>query len=285
MSNPGLFKDLGKRASDLLTKDFPIDEKKVEWKTTTTNGVTIETNFNQKGDGPVVGTITPSYKLKEYGTNFLAEINTKKDVKLETSVENQVVDGLKVTLTGEAKGKENYVTVSSEYKHPRATLTASFDFGKQAGQTLKATSVVGHNSFLLGFSAEYFMGQTSEVKNFNTTLAYRSKEFEATLFGRTAGDKNEIGGSYQHSVNSDTSVAAEVVFDTSTPDSKPKLGLAGQHKLNDDVTVKGKFDTNGVLCLSSALSLNRNSKLTLAGKVDTRNNNQFTFGFGLNFTS
>jgi len=285
MSNPGLYKDLGKKASDLLSKEFPTEDKKVEWKGVTANGVTIETNLIQKGDGPLVGTIIPSYKYKEYGLNFTADINTKKDVKLETSVENQVVDGLKVILTGEAKGKENYITVATEYKHPRATFNGSFDFGKQGGQTLKANSVFGHNGFSLGFSTEYFMGQTSEVKNFSTTLAYKTKEFEGTIFGRTAGDKNEIGGSYLHNVNSDLCVASEVAFDTSTPDSKPKLALGTQYKLNDDTILKAKFDTSGVLGLSAAQKLNRNATFTLGARVDTQKSNQATFGFSMNFSS
>jgi hypothetical protein len=284
MSNPGLFKDLGKRASDLLTKEFPSEEKKVEWKGVTANGVTIETKFEQKGDA-VIGTITPSYKLKEYGTNFLAEVNTKKDIKLETSVENQIVDGMKVTLTGEAKGKENFVTLNTEYKHPRATLNGSFDFGKQNGQTVKANTVIGFNPFNIGLSCEYALGQTSEIKNFNTTLAYATKEFDVTLFGRTSGDKNEIGGSFYQNVNSDLAVAAEAVFDTSTPDSKPKLALGSQYKLNDDTIVKAKFDTNGVINTSVGQRLNKNAKFTLGAKVDTKNSNHLGIGFSFNFNS
>jgi len=284
MSHPGLFKDLGKKASDLLSKDFPSEEKKVEWKGVTSNGVTIETKFEQKGDA-LVGTITPSYKLKEFGTTFLAEVNTKKDIKLEASVENQLVEGSKVTVTGEAKGKDSFVTVYGEYKHPRATVTGSFDFGKSNGQTIKSTALFGMAPFSLGLSCEYLMGQTNEMKNFNTTLGYTTKEFEATLFGRTSGDKNEIGGSYFHNVNSDLVFGAEAVFDTSTPDSKPKLAMGTQYKLNEDTIVKGKLDTTGVVQASIAQRLSRNSKLTFGAKVDTKNNNQLGLGFAFNFTS
>jgi len=156
MSTPPLFKDLGKRSSDLLTKEYPSEEKKFEWKGTTSNGVTIETNAVQKGDGPIVGTITPSYKYKEYGLNVLGEFNTNKDIKLETSVENQGVQGLKATLTGEQKGKDTFATLAAEYKHQHATVNGSVDFGKSKGNTIKANSVFGHIGWLFRFICRIF---------------------------------------------------------------------------------------------------------------------------------
>jgi len=292
MSHPGLFKDLGKRVSDLLTKEFPTDEKKVEWKGQTSNNVTIESNFLQKGDGAIVGTLTPSYKYKPYGMNFLAEINTKKDVKIETSVENQLVDGLKLTLTGEAKGDTTFATVAAEYKHEYATATASFDYGKANGSTVKATSVFGQKGYSLGLSAEYFLGNTeaSELKTFNTTLAYASKEFDASIFGRliTDKDKNEVGATYFHNINTDLAVGTEVVFDTANSDAKPKLSFGTLYKLNDDTSVKGKFDTNGVLGVSWNQKFNKNSKVIVGANIDTNNlsgKNSSSFGFTLSLSS
>jgi len=292
MSNQPLFKDLGKRASDLLTKEFPTEEKKFEWKGTTAGNVTVETNFIQKPDGSIIGTVTPSYKYTEYGVNFLAEVNTKKDIKLETSVENQFADGLKLTLTGEAKGTATYATVSAEFKNPKATVSASVDYGKSAGSTLKASSVFGANGFALGLNAEYFMGTTdnSELKLFNTTVAYNTKDFDATVFGRIIAekDKNEIGGTYYHNVNSDLAVGTEVVFDTANTEAKPKLVFGSQYKLNSDSIVKGKFDTNGILGFSYGQKFNKNSKLTIGANIDTNNLSgkaSSTLGFTITLSS
>jgi len=287
MSNPGLFKDLGKRVSDLLTKEFPTEEKKVEWKGVTNNNVTIETNLLQKTDGSITGTITPSYKFKEQGVNVLGEINTKKDIKVEASVENKFVDGMKLTLTGESKAANTYATLATEYKHEYATFTGSVDYGKPKGSLVKATTVFGQKGFALGLSAEYFLGsgaEQSELKAFNTTVAYSSKDFDATVFGRliTQGDKNELGGTYFHNVNDKLAVGVEVVFDTANADAKPKLSFGTQYKLNEDTVLKGKFDTNGVLGVSAAQKFNKNSKFTLGSTIDTNNlsgKNASTFGF------
>jgi len=286
MSSPGLFKDLGKRVSDLLTKEFPTEEKKVEWKGVTNNNVTIETNLLQKGDGSITGTITPSYKFKQYGVNVLGEINTKKDIKVEGSVENKFVDGLKLTLTGESKGPLTYATLAAEYKHEYATFTGAVDYGKPKGSLLKATTVFGQKGFALGLSAEYFLGTTdqSELKAFNTTVGYTSKDFDATVFGRliAQGDKNELGGTYFHNVNDKLAVGVEVVFDTANSEAKPKLSFGTQYKLNVDTVLKGKFDTNGVLGVSAAQRFNQNSRFILGSTIDTNNlsgKNASTFGF------
>jgi len=292
MSHPGLFKDLGKRVSDLLTKEFPSDEKKVEWKGVTNNNVTIETNLVQKGDGAIVGTITPSYKIKEYGVNVLGEINTKKDVKVEVSGENKLTDGLKLTLTGESRGNTTFATLAAEYKHEYTTLTGSVDYGKPKGSLLKATSVFGQKGFALGLSAEYFLGTTdqSELKAFNTTVSYTTKDFDATIFGRliAQGDKNEIGGTYFHNINSALAVGTEVVFDTANSEAKPKLSFGTQYKLNEDTILKGKFDTNGILGVSASQRFNKNSKFLLGATIDTNNlsgKNASNFGFTLSLSS
>jgi len=292
MSNPGLFKDLGKRGSDLLTKEFQLD-KKVEWKGTTSSNVTVETNFVQKGDGSIIGTLTPSYKYKEYGLNFLAEVTTKKDIKLETSVENQGVKGLKLTLTGESKGDANFATVGAEFKHEKATFNGSIDYGKKNGSILKASAVVGASGFALGLSTDYFLGVTdpSELKLFNTTLAYSSNDFDATMFGRRIignEDKNEIGGTYYHNVNKELAIGTEAVFDTSNSEAKPKLSCGIQYKVHPDTIAKAKFDTQGNLALSFQQKFNENSKLIIGSIIDTNNlsgKNSSSFGFGLQFTN
>jgi len=294
MSNPPLFKDLSKRATDLLTKEFPSEEKKFEWKGTTSNGVTIETNAVQKGDGPIVGTITPSYKYKEYGMNFLGEFNTNKDIKLETSVENQIVEGAKVILTGEQKGKDTFATLGVEYRHAKATLNGSVDFGKSKGNTIKASSVFGHSGFLLGLSAEYLLGSDhQELRLFNTTVGYATPDYDLSVFGRIVGaekggqDKNEIGGTYYHNVREDLSFGAEVCYDISSSESKPKLAFGGSYKLQEDTTLKAKLDTAGVLGLSYSQKFNKNTKLTIGTKIDTgaqSGKSSTSMGFAINCT-
>jgi len=229
---PGLFKDLNKRLNDLLTKEFPL-ENKVEWKGETADGVIVETNLVQKNNA-VVGTFTPKYKYKEYGAEFLVELNTKKEAKAEVSVVDQITKGLKLILTGNSKGEELWATFGEEYKGEFGTLTASIDYGKESGSTIKASATIGK-------------------------LKSGSEE------------KNEIGITYFHVVNKDLLIGTQVAFDSIVADAKPKLVFGTQYKLENDTVLKGKFDTNGELGLSFSQKFNKNAKLVLAGSVDTNN--------------
>jgi voltage-dependent anion channel protein 2 len=289
--NPGLFADLGKRVSDLLTKEFPSErqENKFAWKGQANNDVTIETSFLRRADGSILGSFAPKYKHKDWNTTFSADINTRKEVKAEVAVEDLLsVEGLKTTLTGLSKGSENFGTVAVEYKHELATVNASVDFGKAAGSTVKASAVIGSQGVALGASTEYFFGGESELKDLTTVLSYGSSEFDITAFGRIQSlndeDRNELGATYFHKINADWQVGAEAVFEVANADSKPKLTFASQYQLHNDTLLKGKFDTAGRLGLSYQQKYNRNAKITIASTIDTNNlsgKNSSTFGFTL----
>jgi voltage-dependent anion channel protein 2 len=289
--NPGLFADLGKRVSDLLTKEFPSErqESKLAWKGQARNDVTLETTVLQRKDGSIVGTFAPKYKHKDWNTTFSAEINTRKEVKVEVSAEDLLsVDGLKTTLTGWSRGNENFGVVGAEYKHELATVTASVDYGKATGSTVKASAVIGAQGVALGASTEYFFGGESELKDLTTILSYASPEFDITAFGKIQNqndeDRNELGASYFHRITSDWHVGSEVVFETANADAKPKLTFATQYQLQSDTTLKAKFDTAGKLGLSYQQKYNRNAKLTISSTIDTNSlggKNGSTFGFTL----
>lgn len=223
----------------------------------------------------------------------IGEFNTNKDVKVETSVENQIADGSKVTLTGEQKGKETYATLAGEYKHNKATLTTSVDFGKSKGNTIKGTGVFGQSGFLLGLSAEYLLSSDhQELKLFNTTVGYSTKDYDLNVFGRIVGgekggDRNEIGGSYYHNVKEEVGFGLDVVHNTTSGDN-PKLTFGGRLKVNEETTMKGKFDTAGQLSFSVNQKMTKNTSFILAARVDTgtisgKPASSLGFSFGCNF--
>jgi len=277
-THPGLFADLGKRLNDLLTKEFPSEkgENKVSWRGSPNKDTTLETTIVQRKDGSIIGTFLPKYIHREWGTTFSADINTRKEVKVEAVAEDLLtVDGLKTTATGYSKGAEAYGEFGFEYKHELATVTASVDYGRANGSTVKASGVIGAQGIALGAKAEYFFGGESELKDLTTVLSYASPEFDIAAFGRIQSindeDKNELGVSYFHRVNSDWQVGAEAVFETANTDAKPKLSFGTQYALNSDAILKAKFDTAGKLGLSYQQKWNRNAKITIASTIDTNN--------------
>jgi len=221
----------------------------------------------------------------------LQKLIPKKEVKAEVSAEDLLsVDGLKTTLTGFSRGNDTYGNLGVEYKHELATVTASVDYGKASGSTVKASAVIGAQGIALGASTEYFFGGESELKELTTVLSYGCDEFDMTGFGRILSqsddDKNELGATYFHKVNRDWQVGAEATFETANTESKPKLTFASQYKLQEDTVLKAKFDTLGKIGVSYQQQFNKYSKFTLSSTVDANNlggKNSSAFGLSLSF--
>jgi len=286
---PSLFKDLNKRNSDLLTKDFPSEkrENKVDWKGETSSNISFETSLTQRNDGSVLGIFTPKYRVKEWNTSFTGELKTNKDFKGEVVVDDRFAPGLKTTLSGESKGEDLFATLGVEYKHEIATFTASVDYGQASGSNLKTSVVLGTQGFQCGANVDYFVGSSndSSLREVHTVASYSTDEFDLGVFGKILNEKDStlLGASYFHKVSSDLQVGAEIQFDTQNPETKPKLVAASQYRIDPDASVKTKFDTNGKLGLSYQQRF-KSSRLTVSGTVDTNNlnaKNASSFGFNL----
>jgi voltage-dependent anion channel protein 2 len=294
---PVLFKDVGKRLKDLLTKDFPSEkqENKVEWRGKTSNGVNVESNLTVNSDGSVVGKIIPSYKIKEYNTNFTVDLSTKRENKVEICVEDKPLDGLKITVAGNERGDAYWGTGGVEFRHENGNFTASVDYGEEKGATLKGSLLLGTaaaESVTVGADAEYLIGQDNSVlKTVNTKLTYANPEFDIGLFCRINNEKdtNEVGVSYFHKINNDFLVGSEIAIDPAKAlENKPKLVMATHYVLERDTVLKGKFDTSGLLGLSFSQKLNDRARVVVGSTIDTNNlssKNSSKFGFTLSLNS
>lgn len=287
---PVLFKDLEKRSNDLLTKEFPSDkaENKFEWKGETGSKTAQEIVLTQKNDGSVSGTFTAKYKHSEWGSTFTTELRTNREFKTEVAVEDQLTKGLKVTVSGESKGEDLVGTLGVEFKHEKAALTASADYG-QTGSNLKSSLVVGYNGFQLGGSADYHVGNStdSSLKEVQSQLTYGTEEFDLGAFAKYNHEKdsNILGVQYFQKVNSDLNVAAKASFDTQNADAKPTLLFGVSYRLDENTSVKGKFDTAGKLTTSWNHKLNKTAQLGIGATFDTNNlgPKSSVFGFHLKF--
>jgi len=246
--------------------------------------VKYETSVTASDDKPYLGFFKPTYKWKELGLELVGELDTNRNLKAEVSHSDQLVNGLKLILTGQSNKNGSWATLADEYKHEMASLTASIDYGKEDGSTAKTSFVVGVDKYSLGAAVTYHLNQG--LKNFEAKLGYASPDFDITLFSQSSYAKDNettFGGNYFQSLNDSLNIGSGVTFDT---DFKPRLVFGTQHKLMGDSILKGNFDTTGKLNLSYALQFNNTIKMTLATKVDTvdlsRNNSKT--GFQLTFT-
>jgi len=293
-----LFKDLNKRTTDLLTKDFPSEkqENKIEYQTNAPNNVSFTSSFLKKKDGSVVGTVSPKYFFKEWNTSFTGEVNTRRELKGEVEVTNPAdVAGLKVIATTQSIGEDAFGTLAVQYQHELASLTGSADYGKAKGSILKGSVVTGTQGFALGASCEYFLGnsQDSDMKEFEGSLSYTHSDFDIRVFARMNSrdddDKNILGASYYHKVrardNTQLSIGAEAVYEHRESNTKPHLLVGTEYQWEKDTTLKAKIDTAGLLGLSYKQKFSDRTSLTLSSTIDTENlgaKNIASFGFSLN---
>lgn len=264
-----LFKDLQKRSSDLLTKEYPSDksEVKTEWKGSTGSGIDFETTVTRDKSGNVVGNLKEKYLVPQYNAEVTGEINTNKDAKLEVAVK-ETLKGLKTTVSGHSKGNDVFTAFSVEYKHPHFTFNGNVDYANPKGSCVEGAATSVYNGVSLGIFANWGLASQS-LNNFKTLLAYRSKDFDTAVSGSVVSKggktQNLVGVSYFHQINSQIQAGGEIVADTSS-ETKPLLTFGSAYKLSNDSTVKVKLDTVGKLGLSLVQQINNNTKLTLADR-------------------
>jgi len=294
MYKPVLFKDLKKRSNDLLTKEFPGDksERKLEYKGDTSSGVGFETSFVQDDKGTITSTLKPKFSIKEYKAEVNGEFNTKQDVKVELSLQDQFASGLKTLTSINNKKGELFGAVGFEFKNDISAVNATFDLGKKSGPTAAIGAVFGTDGFSFGVSTTYLVSKSS-LEGFEAVGSYKVPEFDAHLFGRvkpdekTKKDTQEVGFAYFHNVSSDLSFGAEGQYNLVGKNLEVLAGLQFQPTV--DSIFKGKFSNTGVLGLSYQQKFNSRTKFTLSSAFDLtalqQGKSGTTFGFGLNFNA
>jgi voltage-dependent anion channel protein 2 len=279
IKTPGLYSDIGKKASDLLTKEFP-DKSKFELKTKTSNGVIQELSLTKAGD-TLTGSISPKYTFVKHGVTVGFTADTDKNTKFEVSVD-QPLPGLKLTTIVDSK-KLNAIQFDAEYKHDYVALNGSVDVLNNEGTEASLAGVVGYEGFSVGLQSKYNKGALSAV---NGTAAYTTNDWVFTLFG--IFKLHRVGVSYYHRVTPAAAAGFEAAFDLDKAQASPsKLTVGGSYQLDLDTTVKGKLDTDGKLSLSYAQRLNRWARLNVATSLNINNpqsksGHSFGFTFSLN---
>lgn len=99
--SPPAFSDLGKNAKDVFSKGYNFGFWNLDVKSRTNNGVEFNTQgSSDQSKGTVSGSLETKYKVKEYGLTFSEKWTTQNKLQSEVAIENQLVNGLKLVLSG-----------------------------------------------------------------------------------------------------------------------------------------------------------------------------------------
>ncbi|KAF3444753.1 hypothetical protein FNV43_RR14446 [Rhamnella rubrinervis] len=256
---PGLYTDIGKKARDLLYKDYQSDHK-FTITTYSPTGVAITSSGTKKGD-QLLADVTTQLKNK----NVTTDIKVDTDSNLITTVTiDEPAPGLKAIVSFRVPDQRSG-KVELQYLHDYAGISSSV--GLTANPIINFSGVLGTNAVSVGADLS-FDSKTGTFTKVNGGLNFSNTDLIASL---TINDKlGTLSGSYYQIVNplTNTAVGGEVTHSFSTNENTVTIGT--QHALDPLTSVKARVNNYGKASALIQHEWRPKSFFTVSGEVDTR---------------
>lgn len=257
---PGLYSDIGKKARDLLYRDYQTDQK-FSLTTYTDTGVAI-TAAGTKRNEAILGEIQSQLKNK----NVTVDVKANSDSSLLTTitVDELATPGLKSILSfvipDSKSGK-----IELQYLHDHAGVATGFGLNKNP--IVNISGVLGSKTLSVGADVGFDTASGSFTK-YNAGISYNSLDFSTSLTVNEKGD--QLSASYYHLVNPlfSTAVGAELTRRISTAENTLTFGT--QHALDPLTTVKARVDNYGKTSALIQHEWRPKSLITISTEIDAR---------------
>ncbi|KAF8377644.1 hypothetical protein HHK36_031027 [Tetracentron sinense] len=289
---PGLFSDIGKKAKDLLTKDYSCDQK-FTISTHSDAGVKksaldlcfglfgIYENLKAQPDNiDDIGFIRPALtstagKKGGFSTGDVAAqykykntlINVKVDTESNILTTLTVIDILPSTKTIASLKLPDYNSSKLEvqYFNDHATVTTAIALNQSPAVDLSAT--IGTPSITFGAEAGYETTSGTFIK-YNAGISVTKLDSSASIILADKGDM--IRASYVHHLDllKRSSAVGEITRRFSTNDNT--LTVGGSFAVDPLTVVKAKLNNHGKLGALLQHELKPKSILTISGDFDTK---------------
>ncbi|XP_031122301.1 mitochondrial outer membrane protein porin of 36 kDa [Ipomoea triloba] len=259
VKGPGLYSDIGKKAKDLLYRDYVADHK-FTITTYSATGVAITSSGVKKGE-LLVADVTTQLKNKNITTDLKVDTNSK----LYTTITvDEPAPGLKTIISFVAPDQKSG-KVELQYLHEYAGISTSI--GLTASPLVNFSGVAGNNTLALGTDVS-FDTATGKFTKYNAGLSFSTSDLIASLTLNDKGDS--LAASYYHTVRplTNTAVGAELTHSFSSNENTLTIGT--QHKLDPATTVKAKVNNYGKAHALIQHEWRPKSLFTISGEVDTR---------------
>ncbi|KAL3526490.1 hypothetical protein ACH5RR_011146 [Cinchona calisaya] len=256
---PGLYSEIGKKARDLLYKDFQSDHK-FTITTCSPTGVAITSSATKKGD-LFLADVNTQLKNKNITTDIKVDTNSNL---LATVTVDEPAPGLKTILSFRVPDQQSG-KLELQYLHDYAGISSSL--GLTANPTVNFSGVVGTNVLALGTDVS-FDTKTGAFTKYNAGLSFTNSDLIASL---TLNDKGDaLSASYYHTVSplTNTAVGAELTHSFSTNANTITVGT--QHALDPLTTVKARVNNLGKVSALIQHEWRPKSLFTISGEVDAK---------------
>ncbi|OVA09071.1 Eukaryotic porin/Tom40 [Macleaya cordata] len=259
VKGPGLYTDIGKKARDLLYKDYQSDQK-FTITTYTSTGVAISSSGTKKGE-LFLADVNTQLKQK----NITADVKVDTNSRLFTTITvDEPAPGLKTIFSfivpDQRSGK-----VELQYQHDYAGISTSI--GLTANPVVNFSGVFGSNIVALGTDLSFDTATGNFIKC-NAGLTFSHTDLIASLTLNDKGDSLNV--SYYHTVSplTNTAVGAELTHGFSTNENILTIGT--QHALDPLTMVKARLNNFGKASALIQHEWRPKSLFTISGEVDTR---------------
>ncbi|MED6147042.1 hypothetical protein PIB30_040332 [Stylosanthes scabra] len=260
VKGPGFYADIGKKARDLLYKDYQND-RKFTITTYTTTGVEITSTGLKKGNVYLADVAT---KLKS--KNITTDIKVDSNSNLFTTVTvDEPSPGLKTIFSfnfpDQKSGK-----VELQYQHENAGISTSL--GLTAKPIVNLSGVVGNNLVTLGTDVS-FDTASGNLTKYNAGLSLIHSDLIASL---NLNDKADtLVASYYQNVNVLTNTAVAAEFSHSFSSNENKLTIGTQHALDPLTLIKARVNNHGRATAHIQHDLSLRTRFSVTAEVDTGN--------------
>lgn len=258
-NGPAPFSDIGKKARDLLTKDYNFDHK-FTWSTISEAGLGL-TATGVKLDDLFLGDISTQYKSGKTLVNV--KVDTNSNISTTITV-NELFSGVKTSLSFKIPDQKSG-KLDVHYLHDHASVTSSI--GLTPSPLLEFSGAVGTKELSIGAEVGFDSTSASFTK-YNAGIGLDKPDFSAALL---LADKGEtLRASYIHVVNpvSETTVAAEMIHRFNTYENSFSIGSS--HNLDPLTKVKARFSNNGKVGFLCQHEWRPKSLVTLSAEYDPK---------------
>ncbi|KAG2297285.1 hypothetical protein Bca52824_043954 [Brassica carinata] len=213
-SSPAPFPDIGRKAKDLLNKDYIFDQKFTLTMLSATGTEFVATGLQK--DDLFFGDISTLYK----GQNTIVDlkIDSHSSVSTKVTVKNLMPSAKAVISFKIPDHKSGKLDV--QYVHPHATLNSSI--GLNPTPLLDLSATIGSQTVSLGGEVGFDTASSSLTK-YNAGISFNKPDFSAALMLEDKGES--LRATYVHTVNPTTSVGAELIRRFSNHANSFTIGL------------------------------------------------------------
>lgn len=254
---PGLFTEIGKKAKDLLYKDYNYDQK-FSLTTHTSSGLAFTSSGSTKAEA-FVGDVAVQFKRDKWTTDL--KVDTSSNLSATVTVD-ELTPGLKTilnyTLPDQKAGK-----VELQYKQDYTAVSTSV--GLTPAPLAEFSAVVGSTEIALGGEVAVDTA-TRDITKYNIALSFVKPDFTTSFFVADKCDTLKL--SYLHTLSplTNSTVAAEIAHSISKNENTFTVG--GLYTLDPLTIVKARLSHNGKVAALIQHEGRPKSLVTFSGEVN-----------------